>query len=111
MSARTAWARSTRAGAALVLSGAMVTSAAGAGCKKKATTEQCDALIGRYAELVVKQQHPDAPPDEIARELARERDEARGDDDFKSCTAEVTVEEHACAMGAKTVEAFEKCLE
>jgi len=100
-----------KARAATAVMAAAIAAGGAMGCKKKATSEQCDALIGRYAELVVTEHHQNASPEEIARERAREREEARGDDGFRSCTAEVTVEEHACAMSAKTVEAFEKCLE
>ena len=82
-----------------------------AGCKKKATQKQCDELIDRFAELVVKERFPDAGPDQIAAERTRERSEAKGDDAFKNCTSEVQTDEHACAMKAASSEAMIKCLE
>jgi hypothetical protein len=82
-----------------------------AGCKKKVTKADCDTMIDRYATLVVNAHMPDASAETIRTEQERERAAAHGDDAFKSCTAEVTVEEHACAMAAKTPDAFEKCLE
>jgi hypothetical protein len=80
-------------------------------CKKKVTKADCDTMIDRYATLVVNAHMPDASAETIRTEQERERAAAHGDDAFKSCTAEVTVEEHACAMAAKTPDAFEKCLE
>ena len=82
-----------------------------AGCKKKVTQAQCDALLDRYATLVVTAKLKDAPPETVKTEQARERDEAKNDDDFKNCTNEVSTEDFACAMGAPTAEAIEKCLE
>jgi hypothetical protein len=81
------------------------------GCKKKVTKADCDTMIDRYATLVVNAHMPDASAETIRTEQERERAAAHGDDAFKSCTAEVTVEEHTCAMAAKTPDAFEKCLE
>ena len=82
-----------------------------AGCKKKATQKQCDELIDRFAELVVKERFPDAGQDVVAAERTRERAEAKGDDAFKNCTSEVQTDEHACAMKAASSEAMIKCLE
>jgi hypothetical protein len=81
------------------------------GCKKKVDASQCNQLIDRYATLVVSERHPDASADQIKSEQLRERDEARGDDNFRSCVSEVTRLEFDCAMAAKTTAAFEKCLE
>jgi hypothetical protein len=47
----------------------------------------------------------------VQAEQARERNEAQSDDNFKNCTSELSTEDFACAMGAKTAEAFVKCLE
>jgi hypothetical protein len=93
---------------ALVL---LLACAALVGCRKKATQKQCDELLDRFAELVVKERFPDAGPDQIAAERTRERSEAKGDDAFKNCTSEVQTDEHACAMKAATSEAMIKCLE
>jgi hypothetical protein len=79
-------------------------------CKKKVTPQQCDALLDRFAELVVKERFPDAGADQVAAERARERSEAKGDE-FKNCTSEVQPSEMDCAMKAPTSEAMIKCLE
>jgi len=80
-------------------------------CKPKITPAQCDALVDRYAQLVVTEKMPDAGAETIKTEQERERGEARGDDAFKNCTSEVSRAEFDCAMHAATADAIEKCLE
>ena len=80
-------------------------------CHKKVTQAQCDQLIDRFAELVVKERFPDAGAAEIAKERDRERNEAKADQAFKNCTSEVQQSEHACAMKAAKSEDLIKCLE
>jgi hypothetical protein len=82
-----------------------------AGCKKKVTQAQCEDLLDRYATLVVGEKLKDAPPETVKAEQAREHDEARRDDNFKNCTTELSTEDYACAMAARTPDALEKCLE
>ncbi|MCL2723343.1 MAG: hypothetical protein FWD69_02805 [Polyangiaceae bacterium] len=82
-----------------------------ASCTKKASQQQCDELLDRFAELVVKERFADAGADVMAKEQARERSDAKGDDAFKNCTSEVQLDEHACAMKAATSAALIKCLE
>lgn len=96
--------------AAAVLS-LLLATAALPGCKPKIAQPQCDALIDRYARLVVTEKMPDAGPETIKAEQDRERGEARGDDSFKNCTSEVSRDEFDCAMHAPTADAVEKCLE
>ncbi len=81
------------------------------GCKPKATTSECDALIERYAQLVVTETFPDAGPEVVRKEQEREKAEARGTDSLKNCSSEVSRAEMDCAMRATTTTAFEKCLE
>ncbi len=81
------------------------------GCKPKATTSECDALIARYAQLVVTETFPDASPEVVRKEQERERAEARSTDSLKNCSSEVSRAEMDCAMRATTTTAFEKCLE
>jgi hypothetical protein len=81
------------------------------GCKPKATTTECDALIERYAALVVTETYPDASAEVVRKEQEREKTEARSTDSLKNCSSEVSRAEMGCAMQAKTTTAFEKCLE
>jgi hypothetical protein len=81
------------------------------GCKQRVSAAECEAMVGRYAELVVVAQLPDASPEVVAKESAREKSEARGTDVFKNCSAEITRKDWECAMHAVTADALEKCLE
>jgi hypothetical protein len=81
------------------------------GCHDRVDRSQCDELLARFAELVVKEKMPAADTDVIKKEQAREREEAARDDNFKNCTTELRASEYRCAMAAPTAEAFIKCLE
>jgi hypothetical protein len=98
--------------AALVLAALAAMGALGgfAGCRKKLTKEQCDQMLDRYAELVVKERYTDAGPDSAA-EWTHERTEALRSDEFKNCLTEVQESERVCAMKAPTSSALVKCLE
>jgi hypothetical protein len=105
-------ARARRFGVtALLLVASLASFGAATSCKRKVSQKQCDELLDRFSELVVKERMPDAGADALAAERVRERDEAKTDDAFKNCTSEVQVDEHACAMKAATSEALIKCLE
>jgi hypothetical protein len=80
-------------------------------CQGKVTAAQCDTLVARYAELVVREKLPSAPADEVRAEQKRVRQEAVGDENFRNCTTEVRPSEYECAMAAETPDAIEKCLE
>ncbi len=97
----------TRVGVALLLTLPLALSA----CHKKATQSQCDAILDRYAELVTKEHLPDASAEVIDVEKKREREESRGDDDFRNCTSEVEESDYQCAMKAATADALERCLQ
>ena len=95
---------------ALLLVATLATAGSAASCKKKVSSKQCDELLDRFSELVVKEHFPDAGADQIAAERTRERAEAKGDE-LKNCTSEVQPNEYECAMRATTSEALIKCLE
>ena len=101
----------TRASLAAAATVAALAAASLCGCKAKVTPAQCDALVDRYAQLVVTEKMPDAGAETIKTEQERERGEARGDDAFKNCSSEVSRTEFDCAMRAATPDAIEKCLE
>jgi len=83
----------------------------GLGCRSKASAQQCNELLERYAELVVRERFPDAGQPEIEAERARELAAAKSDDQFKNCRSEVQPAEHACAIRATSPDALIKCLE
>jgi hypothetical protein len=93
---------------ALAVLGAL---ACAAGCKAKATAAQCDELLDHYAVLAAREAHPDASAEEVEAARRQARDEARGDDQFKNCSSEVSQSEYDCAMRASTPDSVEKCLE
>jgi hypothetical protein len=77
----------------------------------KATPAQCEAIVDRFAELVVQEAMPDASAAAVAAERAREKSEARGADVFKNCASQVDRSAYDCAMRAESTDALEKCLE
>lgn len=93
------------------LAAALALLAGASACRKKATAQECEAIVDHFAELVVREQFPDAGPELIAQERAREQREAKADDAFKNCPSQVTPAEHACATRATTSEGVLKCLE
>jgi hypothetical protein len=95
----------------LALGLTLVASASVGACKERVSRAQCDELLGRFAELVVKEKLPTAPADAVRAEQAREREEAARDDNFKNCTTELRASEYRCAMAAPTADTFIKCLE
>ena len=90
---------------------AAIAVACAAGCKPKASANECDQLLERYAQLVVTERFADAGVEQIRTEREREKSEARGDDAFKNCSSEVSHAEFECAMRAPSADALEKCLE
>jgi hypothetical protein len=80
------------------------------GCKPKVSARQCDEIIDRFADMVVRERFPDAGADEITKERQREREEAKSDE-LRNCTSEVQLPEHACAIKATSSKALLKCLE
>jgi hypothetical protein len=82
-----------------------------AGCKERVTQEQCDALLDRFAGLVVKEKMPGASHEVLEAERLRERGEAARDDSFKNCATELRAPEYRCAMAAMSSETLIKCLE
>lgn len=82
-----------------------------ASCSKKVTQDQCDAILSRYAEMVVRESKPDAGAEAIKAEQEHEKAEAKSDDAFRNCTSQIEPADYDCAMKAKTADELEKCLE
>jgi hypothetical protein len=93
------------------LRGCLLTVMVVACSNKKATPAQCDLLIERYAELVVREQFPDAAAGEIQLERDREKSAAHADVAFKDCPTLVEAPSYECAMRATTPDTLEHCLE
>ncbi|HEY3594619.1 MAG TPA: hypothetical protein VGL13_12120 [Polyangiaceae bacterium] len=82
-----------------------------AGCGRHATPAECNALLDRYVELLVRQQDPEAAPTELSAKKQEAHDKAMSDAAFAACPKEVGAGELQCAMVAVNVDEFEKCLE
>jgi hypothetical protein len=82
-----------------------------AGCGRRATPAECDSLLDRYAELLVRQQDPGARQRDIeqAKDLARAK--ASTDPEFLRCTSAVRQSDVTCALAAPNVDELEKCME
>jgi hypothetical protein len=80
-------------------------------CVRHATPAECDALLDRYVELLLRQEDPDVGEGELAAKKALARDKAAHDAAFAACPKEVGAREIQCAMAAGNVDEFEKCLE
>jgi hypothetical protein len=80
-------------------------------CARHATPAECEALLDRYVELLLREQNPEVASGELVakKELAREK--AAHDAAFAACPKEVGARELHCAMLAGNVDDFEKCLE
>jgi hypothetical protein len=81
------------------------------GCHEKITGRECEALVDRYAELVVLRKMPGAPREVVEKAQKLVIEEAKGDEGFRNCTTQIGKSEYACAMAAMTPEAIESCLE
>ena len=80
-------------------------------CKTNVTPAQCESLVDRFAELMVKEEMPDASPATVEAEKAREKVEAAKEDVFRNCATEVRPASYDCAMKAETTDALVHCLE
>jgi hypothetical protein len=81
------------------------------GCARHATPAECDALLDRYVELLVREQDPETAAGELAAKKELAHAKAVHDAAFAECPKEVGAGELHCAMVAGNVDEFEKCLE
>jgi hypothetical protein len=81
------------------------------GCGRRATPAECDALLDRYVELLVRQEDPGARAGDVTQAKNLARAKAAGDPEFRRCTRAVRQRDIVCALGAPTVDEFEKCME
>jgi hypothetical protein len=82
-----------------------------AACGRYASAADCSELLDRYVELLVREQSPSADDGEIAAQKRATREKAAHDPSFASCPKELRASAVRCAMGAPSVDEFEKCIE
>jgi hypothetical protein len=99
-----AWRRRARLVAAVAL-------ALTASCKRAPVTQaECDRLLDRYTELLVKLDEPKATSTRLEAARVEARALALKDKAFRSCTSEVSRESMDCANAAGDVDQIERCL-
>jgi hypothetical protein len=81
------------------------------GCGRRATPAECDALLDRYVELLVRQEEPGAGPGDITQAKNLARAKAAVDPEFLRCTHAVRQRDVVCALAAPNVDELEKCME
>jgi hypothetical protein len=101
-------ARLARLARLVSLASALVFAVALAGCGRKATREDCEAVVDRNVELQLKALGVTDPAT-----VAKRRDEMRGSmkDDIDKCVGKrVTDAMMACVKSAETADKIDKCL-
>ena len=81
------------------------------GCGARATPAECNALLDRYVELLVRQEDPNARPFDVDSAKALARAKAASDIEFLRCPREVRRRDVACALAAPNADEFEKCMQ
>jgi hypothetical protein len=81
------------------------------GCGRRPTSAECDALLDRYVELLIRQEDPRARQADIALAKSQARASAAAEPAFLRCTSEVRHKDVICALAAPSVDELEKCME
>ena len=82
------------------------------GCEPKLTDEQCEQLLDRYTEKLLREENPKAGTEEVSLRQQQARVLARRDPnyEFDRCPSLVRLAQFRCAMAAETVDDIERCL-
>lgn len=79
-------------------------------CRKPVTEQECNELLDRYVELLVRSDRPGTSSSEIVKMQAEARTKAKTDPAFVHCTSEVSRSQFDCAMQAANADVLEQCL-
>lgn len=79
-------------------------------CQDYASQAECEALLEHGVELAIRDKHPNAKPSLIESEKERRRRQIPGREAIEACTREVSKKALACAMQAKHIDDYERCL-
>ncbi len=88
----------------------LVAGAAEAGCEKKLTQGQCELLLDRYVEFLVRAEVPKMSASKLLERKREARELARKSASFGECPSAVSVHAFECAMSAPGTDELEKCL-
>ncbi len=82
------------------------------GCRRSppVTSEECDRLLDRYVELLLRQDDPKVGSVEINRHQVETRIRASSNGPFLHCTREVNREQMDCGLAAYNPDEIERCL-
>ena len=82
-----------------------------AGCQQRLSHHECELLVDRYTELLLRARNPDASPAERMRLQAEARARAARDPRFGSCGEHISRRAYECAMReANSADELERCL-
>lgn len=81
-----------------------------AGCGEPPTQAECERMLDRYTELLVRSDRPGAKAAEQEKLKAEARSKASRDPEFGRCGQRVSRRQLDCALEASDVDAMERCL-
>lgn len=83
-----------------------------AGCKRgaKPTKDECDRLLDRYTEALLRADGHKPSPQEVEKAAGVARERAATHAAFQRCTSDVSRESMDCAQKAYSADEIERCL-
>ena len=82
-----------------------------AGCQRQLTADECNQLIDRYVELLLRARRPDASAQDLAELQAAARARAAQASSLLRCNRHISRRAFRCAMQeASTADELERCL-
>ena len=82
-----------------------------AGCSRRATRVECDAVMDHYVEMMVREYNPSLDSSERRAQYERTRAKAAQVPSFADCPKQITQADVSCALRAVSVAELEQCLE
>jgi len=85
---------------------------ASAGCRPRrpVTRDECDRLLDRYSEMLLRADQPRLAASEVARAKEEVRARAARSRPFLACSSEVSREQMDCALASFNPDEIERCL-
>jgi len=81
-----------------------------AGCGKQLDAPECQQLLDRYVELLLRDDRPKSSAAEVLRVQQEARKKAERDPAFRECRERVSRRSFTCAMDAQDANRLEQCL-
>jgi hypothetical protein len=75
-----------------------------AGCGRPATQEECDEIVGRIAELEIREAASSAPADDVAKQVVETKQTFQAKSRRECVGRRITKQAIACVRSAKTAE-------